>query len=542
MKRIFSCLLSASILGLCIFAANLSFADQSNPRIVIDSLRCEYLNNPLGIDETAPRLSWMVKSTQSVQKQTAYQILVASNPQLLIEDAGDLWDSGIVNSDQCVNVIYAGKELPSRQVCYWKVRIKDQSGRFSDWSDAAKWTMGLLSKNDWKADWISFRDKRSIQASQKTMELPPARYYRKPFHTDKSIQRAMFYSNALGIYELHLNGERIGDQMFTPGWSDYRRRVYYNAFDVTNQVRHGGNALGAIVADGWYSGYLGYGLLVGYGPNRCGRYIYSKTPALMAQLEIEYTDGSKEIVKTDPSWRVSTGPILQADMLMGETYDARLEQKDWSAPGYDDGAWNPVVLAKENGSAKMTFYDQAGEREVELGFVEPPIIQAYPSVPIRPTEEIRPVKITEPERGTYIFNLGQNFSGVVRLRVRGPRGTKVQIRHGEMLHQDGCLMTENLRKAQATDVYILRGGGDYETWTPRFTYHGFQYVELTGLAEEPSLDAVTGVAIHSDAPMVSSFECSDSMVNQLFQNVTWTQRANFFEAPTDCPQRDERFG
>ena len=330
------------------------------------------------------------------------------------------------------------------------------------------------------------------------------------------------------------------DQLFTPGWSDYRKRVYYNTFDVTQFVQEGKNAIGAVVADGWYSGYIGFGLLAGLGPNNSGRYFYGKTPALRAQLEIEYEDGTTATVITDPSWKTSEGPIRAADILMGEVHDARLEMPGWDRPDFDDGSWQRAILAKENGSLKAQYHDKAGDREVELGFIEPQIVQANSSVPVRGVGSIRPVEITEPQPGVYIFDMGQNFSGVVELSVRGQRGTKVQIRHGEVLYSDGTLMTENLRKARATDTYILKGADGGEIWRPRFTYRGFRYVELTGLSAKPALDSIKGIVIHSDTPLAGSFECSDPMVNQLFSNIVWTQRANFFDVPTDSPQRDER--
>jgi len=508
----------------------------------VERLRCEYLNDPAGIGETTPRLSWIVTSNERNQRQVAYRILVASSIEKLAHDEGDLWDSGQVESNKTVNILYAGKPLPSRQHCFWKVMAWDADGQPSAWSTPARWSMGLLDSGDWQAQWISFRDDSPLEGTQQKMVLPPARYYRKSVTAKREIRRATVYASALGIYELEINGRRVGESRFTPGWCDYAKRCFYNTYDVTEMIGEGDNAIGAIVADGWYAGYVGYGLLVGYGPNRCGRYMYGKTPALLVQLEIEYADGSRETIVTDPSWKVTSGPITEADMLMGEVHDARLEMPGWSTAGYDDSQWSGAIRAEENGSLKAQFIDKSGPREVELGFRKPPRMQAYPGVPIVPIEEIRPVGISEPEPGVFIFDLGQNFSGVVRLKVRGPAGTEVRIRHGEMLHPDGRLMTENLRKARATDTYILRGDPDGEVWTPRFTYHGFQFVELTGYPGKPALDAVTGVVIHSDTPLVSSFECSDEMVNRLFRNVVWTQRANFLEIPTDCPQRDERLG
>lgn len=507
-----------------------------------DRLRCEYRNNPQGIDAPAPRLGWIVASGENGQKQTAYRVLVATSAVLLDAREGDCWDTGKVLSDQTCQIAYGGKPLQSGRRYYWKVQVWDRDGKPSSWSRTAHWDMGLLDKSDWRAQWISFKDTADFSATQKKMELPPARFYRKPFKVAGPVRRATVYASALGIYDFRVNGRCATDALFTPGWSDYKKRAYYNTFDITNLLQDGDNAMGAIVADGWYSGYLGYGLLVGYGPAKSGRAIYGKTPALLAQVVIEYQNGQSETIVTDPSWTVSTGPFLEADMLMGERYDARLAMPGWDRAGFDDARWQRAVLAKDNPPCRATFHDKGGQRPVDLHFTEPPVLQAYSTEPIRCTQTLKPVAMTEPSPGVYIFNMGQNFSGVVRLSVKGKAGTEIKLRYGEMLHPDGRLMTENLRKARATDHYILSGRPEGETYQPTFTYHGFQYVEVTGLPAKPTLDTITGVVIHSDTPLTSSFECSDPTVNQLFSNVVWTQRANFFEVPTDCPQRDERFG
>jgi alpha-L-rhamnosidase len=517
-------------------------------------LRCEYLRSPIGLDEIHPRLSWQIESLERGEKQTAYQIVVASTTYKLSKfGSPDLWDSGKVSSSQTVNVVYSGKPLVSRQQCFWKVRVWNKDGEPSEWSQTAAWSMGLLKPEDWKADYISFRDDSPIPKTPGPLTLPPAHQYRKEFSATKPIYRATIYVTALGIYELQLNGRRIGDGYFTPGWTDYHQRAYYNTYEFKNTLRSGidllqarTNLLQAWVADGWYSGYLGFGLLTGIGTEHSGRYTYGKTPALMAQLEIEYTDGSRDTIVTDKSWEVAEGPILQADLLMGEFYDARKET---------NVTWEPVVLASENGPAKATFYEfqnpspggklEVKGREVDLGFHRPPKLEAFPGVPVRRIfQEIKPIAITSPSTNVYIFNLGQNFAGVARLKVKGPAGTMVRLRYGEMLHPDGNLMTENLRKARATDFYVLRGDPNGETYIPRFTFHGFQYVELTDFPGRPDRDTINGIVMHSDAGFTSnfSFECSDTMVNQLFKNIVWTQRANFLDLPTDCPQRDERFG
>jgi alpha-L-rhamnosidase len=474
-------------------------------------------------------------------------VLVASSEEALKSGQGDMWDSGVVTNDETLNIVYAGRPLASGQKLFWKAQSWDGDGQASKWSAPATWSMGLLAPGDWKAEWISFRDSSPVHADRKNLLLPPARHYRKNFTTAKPVRRATLHFSALGIAEFHLNGRRVGDAYFEPGWSDYLRRAYYRTHDVTKLVTRGGNCIGAIVAEGWYAGYVGYGLLVGYGPNKTGRNFYGKTPALLAQLEVEYADGSRETIVTDPSWEVSgDGPFREADLIMGEAHDARRENPDWcvNKPFIDrDDAWrwDQAVRAGENGGVKATYSDTLGAREMELGFQKPPVLQAYAAPAIRVTQELKARRVTEPKPGVYIFDLGQNFAGVVRLKVKAPAGTRIQLRHGEMLHPDGRLMTENLRKARATDFYTCSGKGT-EVWSPRFTYHGFQFVEVTGLPSRPSPDAVTGLVLHNDTPITGSFACSDPVMTRFSQNAQWTQRANFIEMPTDCPQRDERLG
>jgi alpha-L-rhamnosidase len=519
----------------------------------VAGVRCEYLKNPSGIDELQPRLTWLVASNHRGARQTAYRVLVASCAEKLEADIGDLWDSGKVSGDQTVNVVYGGKPLESREQCFWKVCVWDEDGD-GRWSQPAFWSMGLLQSGDWQADYISFRDTSPIWQDTQKLLLPPAHQYRKEFSAGKLIRRATIYATALGIYELYLNGHRVGDIRFAPGWTDYRKRAYYTTYDVTSLVTRGNNAMGAWVADGWYSGYLGFGLLAGLGTEHTGRCTYGKTPAFMAQLEIEYMDNSRQIIPTDQSWQeTGDGPISEADFLMGEYYDARKETPGWTRPGFDAASWSPAIRASENNAVPATFYEYqnpatvGGSPQIEghpldLGFQRPSELRSFPGVPVRPVQELEPISLTSPSNGVYVFNLGQNIAGVARLKVKGAAGTTIRLRYGEQLHADGSLMTENLRRARATDYYVLRGDPRGEIYEPRFTYHGFQYVEVTGYPGKPPRDAITGVALQSDTPLTSDFECSDPMVNQLFKNIIWTQRANFLDLPTDCPQRDERFG
>jgi alpha-L-rhamnosidase len=516
-------------------------------------LRCEYLKNPLATDEPAPRLTWRDISPRSNQKQIAYQILVASDKAILAKNRGDLWDSGKTASDETANISYHGEPLHSRQRCFWKVRVWDGEGLPSTWSEIAFWRMGLMKGKDWNAEYITFRDATAVAKNPAELYLPAAHQFRKEFVINRPVSHATLYATALGVYEVRLNGKKAGDVWLAPGWTDYHQRAYYQAFDVSDQITTGTNALGAWLADGWYSGYLGFGLLTGIGTEHIGRYTYGKTPAFMGQLEIEYTDGAREIIGTDTSWKVSgKGPIREADLLMGESYDARREQKGWDEAGFDEKPWDQALAAEDAPRVKANFYQFENPPpgggvavkgyEVDLGFKRPPILKAHPGSPVHDTEHLKPIAKTSPTNGVYIFNFGQNFAGVVTLRVRGAAGTKVRLRYGEMLYPDGRLMTENLRKARATDYYVLRGDSDGEVYTPRFTFHGFQYVELTGFPGEPGMDAVTGIVLHSQTPLTSQFECSDPMAKKLFTNIVWTQRANFLDLPTDCPQRDERFG
>jgi len=343
--------------------------------------------------------------------------------------------------------------------------------------------------------------------------LPPPAYLRSSFKIEQPIRQATLYATALGAYDLHLNGTRINNSFFDPGWTDYNRRLYYRAYDVTDLLRAGENALGAVLADGWFSGYIGW---------FHARDTYGQHPRFRSQLHVVYADGTSEIIGTDTRWKAAIGPIKEADMLMGERYDARDERRGWAEPGYNDANWYPV----------------------DIGAALTPVLQPHPAPPVVAlvNECLSPTAIMEPESGVYLFNLGQNFAGIVRLIVRGGApGQKITLRHGEWLNADGTLYTKNLRTARATDTYICRGDAE-ETWSPRFTFHGFQYVEVTGLPCHPEHDTITGIPLSTDTPIVGSFTCSDERVNRLARNIYWSQRSNFLEIITDCPQRDERLG
>ncbi|WP_227686976.1 alpha-L-rhamnosidase [Spirosoma arboris] len=479
------------------------------------NLRTEYKITPV-TDVVKPRLSWELTATGRGQVQTAYQLLVASSSELLASDKADLWNSNKVIGNTTNQVEYGGKPLASRTVCFWKVRSWDKTGQPGPWSATAKWEMGLLNKADWKAEWIG--NDLTALGKGKTYQLPPAPFFRKETQLKGSVKRARLYVTSLGLYEFQLNGKRIGKDYFTPGWTDYNKRVYYQTYDVTSDVKAGKNALGAVIADGWYAGYLGYALLVG---NPVVRNFYGNVPLLKAQLEVEYTSGEKETIASDQTWKTNHGPIVEADLLNGETYNANLEFDNWSKAGYDDSKWKNSAI-----------YPDKPERKIE----------AYPGNTIQVFQELKAKTVTPKAGGRYLFDLGQNFAGLVRLNVKGNKGDTITLKFGEVLFPNGEIMTENLRKARATDTYILKGKKEGETWTPKFTYHGFQYVEVSGFRTAPGLEAITGIVLSSATPSAGSFETDNKLINKLYENIVWTQRSNYFDVPTDCPQRDERLG
>jgi alpha-L-rhamnosidase len=483
-------------------------------------LRCGYRVDPLSIDETAPTLSWALEGEGRGQTQSAYRVLVAGNGEDLQAEENLLWDSGRVESSRSVGIEYEGEALWSGSRCVWKVRVWDEAGNPSPYAEPAVFEIGLLERSDWEGAWISlgqgppqdFDPPSGDEYDDVGPGLAPSPYLRKEFRLEKPVRRARLYATARGVYEMYVNGARVGDDVLAPGWTDYRERVQYQTYDVTGPLAEGRNALGAVLGDGWYAGF------VGFDPKHRGAH-YGSSPQLLARLNVEYEDGTAQTIVSDGSWKSSTGPILYSDLLVGESYDARQEMAGWDEPGFDDSDWYPVGVEEVEGT---------------------PLV-AQPDEGVRVTGEVAAKTVTEPKSGVYVFDLGQNMVGRVRLKVEGEAGTTVTIRHAEALNPDGTIYTTNLRFAHATDRYVLKGGGE-EVYEPRFTFHGFRYVEVTGYPGEPPLEAITGRVVHSATPPTGSFECSNPMVNKLQSNIVWGQRGNFLSIPTDCPQRDERLG
>jgi len=477
------------------------------------ALSCEYLADPEGVDVAAPRLGWVINSSRRGEAQTAYQVLVASTPQMLDRGIGDLWNSGKVESTDSIQVSYQGQPLGSLRTCYWKVCFWDQWGNASAWSKPAQWSTGMLTPGEWKAKWIGLdpgTGPGGAPASAASPRRLGARWLRREFPVGKPISRATVCYSGLGWSELYLNGRRIGNEVLSPALSDYRRRVFYVTHDVSSAVRQGANAIGVVLGNGrFYAPRLDNPKTETFG-----------APKLLLQLHLEYDDGSSDDVVSDDSWKLSAdGPIVANNEYDGEEYDARREFVDWSKTGFRDAAWQQAQLVAAPGGALCA-----------------PMID-----PIRVTGAFKPMSVSEPKPGMFVYDLGQNFAGWCLLRVKGTSGQQVRLRFAERLRDDGTLYLDNLRSAKVTDLYTLKGG-DLETYEPRFTLHGFRYVEVTGYPGTPGPDAIEGRVVGDDLERAGEFSCSNELLNRIYRNVVWGVRGNYRSIPTDCPQRDERQG
>jgi len=626
-------------------------------------LRCEYLENPLGIDAVTPHLSWQSDSAARNWKQAAYQLFVSSNEANLRADRADIWVSEKVASGESVGIAYHGPAMESRKRYYWKVRVWDAEGQVSDSAETAWWETGFLHPADWKAKWIHWKnreveadrsgirwiwvpgqdalavvpktaatfrvtitladqakdailmlatrgdfvakvnghevdakqrwgafDRRDIsdelaagkniiaitvtapespgygpdaganttiaalaalvkitrsdgtimrfptdehwQASLEPAttlspahvvatladkrlgdpgELPqPAACLRRTIALSKKVQSARLYATALGSYQIFVNGSRVSNDVMTPDFTDYRKRVLYQAYDVTSLMIEGKNAISVLLGDGWY----------GSGLTWVGMHLFLPPDRFMAQLELDYSDGSHETIVSDDSWKASRSAIVRSDIYAGEVYDGRLEQAGWQKPFFEDSQWEPAVTSDAPAIA----------------------LSSQITAPARVVATLRPKSITPTRTGAYVFDMGQNVVGWTTLRVKGAAGAKVRLRFAEILNPDGTIYTKNLRNADATDVYILRGGEE-ETFSPHFTFHGFRYVEMTGYPGTPALSAIQGDVVSSvSGDPVARLVTSSDLVNQMWSIGIWGQRGNFLSIPTDCPQRDERLG
>jgi alpha-L-rhamnosidase len=496
-------------------------------------LKCDYQTDPLGIDTLKPGLSWKLDSPERGQKQTAYQIVAATTLAKLKKGEGDLWDSGKVNSSQSVDVPYGGQSLHSGERVYWNVRAWDQKAKPYACRQPAWWEMGLLVPSDWRAVWIT-RPRTEPLTEETMFDNDPAQLFRKEFVLQKKVRRARVHVSGLGYYELYLNGARVGDHMLDPGWTTYSKRTLYSTYDVTAQVKRGRNAVGMMLGNGWFNPLP----LKMWGRLNLREHLMVGEPRVCLQLTVDYTDGSSETIGTDESWKAGAGPILRNSVYLGEVYDARREQPGWDRAGFDDSGWKQAVPAPEP--------------------VGP--LRAQDAPPIRISRILHPVKLSEPQPGVYIIDFGQNYAGWVRLHAQGPAGTEVKMRYGELLYPDGTLngmtsVTGQIKQGGAAyrykgegppqtawqmDEYILKGAGR-EVYCPRFTFHGFRYVEITGLPQRPALGDIEGLRLNSDVAPAGSFACSNEEFNHIQQMILWTELSNLFSVESDCPHR-EKFG
>jgi alpha-L-rhamnosidase len=631
-------------------------------------LKCEYRTNPQGIDERNPRLTWLLTATSAGARalnQTAYQVVVASTARKALARSGDLWDSGKVDSGDSVLVAYKGKSLASGMQAFWRVRVWDEQGRPSGWSDTAQWSMGLLQPGDWKGKWIGldetgvyhhpgspfqmlktarwiwldegdpvkeapagirwFRSSVNVPADRiirhatfvlgaddsfeltingrysgrgGSIDMPevldvaawlkpgenaievqarkaragsagvigtlriefaagaplsfstganwqastaaggpwnaardlgeygmkpwgevgfseehalPARMLRKEFTVNAGLQRATVYYSGLGLSELYLNGAKAGDAVLSPGLTDYTKRVFYVSYDVTKQLAAGKNAIGVMLGNGRFWAPREHV------PFQMQDYGY---PKLRLQIELEYANSRHTSIVSDETWKLTTdGPVRVNNEYDGEEHDARMEMPSWSRAGFDDSKWQAASVVQ----------------------APPGVVAAQMAEPLRVMETLTPKSMNRIRPGVFVFDMGQNMVGWARLSVTGPKGTVVTLRFAETLRSDGTLYLDNLRSARATDVYTLKGGPT-EVWEPRFTYHGFRYVEVTGYPGTPSLRTLSGRVVHDAIENAGEFESSNALLNRIYHNTYWGMRGNYRSIPTDCPQRDERQG
>jgi alpha-L-rhamnosidase len=479
---------------------NLSSGNDYMKQIASVTLQVEHLRETLGIGTAQPRLSWTVETNIQGWTQNGFEIEAHNSDGKLLNQTGR------VESDQSVLVDWPFTPLSSRVRVSVRVRVWGKDGSASDWSEPVLIETGLLSPSDWSARFIS------PTWEEDTSRSNPAPYLRGEFELRPGIKSARLYITSLGLYEAQINGKVVGDHVFSPGWTVYDERLRYQTFDVTEMLTEGRNAMGALLGDGWFRGRIGFG-----GGQRNA---YGKQLALLAQLEVQYADGSSQQIVTDDagSWRAATGAILLSGIYDGETYDARLEHSGWTLPGFDEAKWSPVRTVEWNMDA----------------------LEAPLNPPVRRIEVVAPVSVHQSPSGKTILDFGQNLVGRLSIKVKGPVGHMITLRHAEVL-EHGELGTRPLRFAEATDRYTLKGSGT-ETWEPRFTFHGFRYVEVNDWPGELNLQDLSAVVLHSDMERTGWFECSDPLLNQLHQNVVWGMRGNFLDVPTDCPQRDERLG
>ncbi|WP_419872338.1 glycoside hydrolase family 78 protein [Candidatus Pristimantibacillus sp. PTI5] len=467
----------------------------------VTNLRVNYRKNPLGIDDIRPRLSWVLVSERRGFVQSAYQIEVAYGDDFI---AALVWDSGKIESDRNIHIEYTGPTLKSRTRYGFRIRVWDDQGMVSEWSEPSYWETALLVSEEWQATWIT------APSSPEDTDHEACDYVRSDFTVSGQIVSARVYATSLGLYRLFVNGEPADETLFNPGFTSYTKRLQYQTYDVTALISEGANTIGCMLGNGWYKGYLAW---------EGQKELFGASRAALIQLHVTLSDGSEQVIVSDGSWRASTGPLLRSELYHGETYDARLTIDGWSSPGFDDQAWPNAIIHQAPGAT----------------------IVAQENEPSKVTEVLKPVAVITTPQGDTVLDMGQNMVGWVKFTVNSVAGTVITLQHAEVLDRDGNFYTGNLRSAKQTVTYICRGGGE-ETYEPYFSFQGFRYVKVTGVPKEQLMEHFVGCVIHTALEPTGSFACSDELVTKLQNNIVWGQRGNFLDIPTDCPQRDERLG
>ena len=479
-----------------------------NKEVKLTSLKVEMQENPVGIGTTAPRFSWQLTSLKPDLQQQSYQIQVAQSENDLTSEKNLLWDSGIVDDDNTILIPYKGEELNSRGKYYWRLKVITNHGE-TGWSEINSWSMALLNDSDWKAKWIGEDSMSNSGETDKTNTRLAARYLRKPFDVKDDIERAVLYISGQGLYEAFINGEKVSDDVLAPTVSWYPDRVYYNVYDVTSLITGNSNLLGVILGNGRY-----------FGMRESWNQMFG-LPRLLAQLEVEYSDGSTDLIITDETWKVtSKGPIIANNEFDGEEYDARLEINNWNLADFNDSEWKSADIMEAPGG----------------------VITAQPNPNIQVQEELTPITVTKLKDGKQILDMGQNMVGWLKVNsLNGKKDQPITFRFAETLKDDGSLYLDNLRSAEVTDIYTPSADGNF-SWEPKFVFHGFRFVEISGLDYQPQLFDFTGKVIYDKMETTGKFETNDETINQVFKNAYWGIRGNYRGMPTDCPQRDERVG
>ncbi|MES1217630.1 MAG: family 78 glycoside hydrolase catalytic domain, partial [Bacteroidota bacterium] len=489
-------------------------------------LTCEYITNPLSIETRKPRFNWLFESKERNQVQTAYEIIVSDNATDIQQGKGNLWQPGKIISSQNVQIEYAGNELKSFTRYYWRVKVYDKNGEASAWSVVYFFETAMLQSSDWKAKWIGNGSKfpANDEDYYKDDRMP---LLRKDFSARKKIAKARLYISGVGYYEAYLNGKKVGDYVLEPGFTTYKKQVLYSTYDITAMLKKGSNTAGIMLGKGWWNPLP----LKLFGRFEIRKHQQTGRPCVKAEIHVQYNDGSTDIIATDETWQTAPGPVVKNNVYLGEKYDARLEQKNWSAPGIDKGAWKNAVIAD----------GPAGELTAQM------------QPPIRVTRILKPVSIKEVRPDTFIVDMGQNFAGVARIKIKGKAGAEIHLRYGEDIYKDGTLnfMTSvctqlkwgnggpgSPKVAWQEDDYILKGDG-IETWAPRFTFHGFRYIEITGWPGKPTVNDIEGLRMNSDVAEAGNFECSNTMFNKLHEAIQWTFLSNIFSVQSDCPAREK---